>query len=241
MLGFGLLIVISLSIAGFGMIGLSGVGASVTRMDLLAANVRRMSDTVRLLEVTRRAMTRYEADADERSRQEVVAAGQQMSALLTEAEKTALSDDRRQQYKTVGDMLIAFSAKRDRFFQAFGSGYAEQGKVFAAGDALAVATTGVLDASHAIGDPIILDKAERVEAAVLRLRVVTLRFFANIDPAGVPATKARLEQANAAIADLAGVASGEMKARNDQVRDALAAYARGFEAASTGLLAGAEF
>lgn len=64
-LGFAALVVLSLGIAGFGVMQISGIGTNVAAMDRLASVTQRVLNTARNLEAIRRAETRFLFEASD--------------------------------------------------------------------------------------------------------------------------------------------------------------------------------
>ena len=57
-IGFGVLIVLSLALGGFGLLGLSNIAGSIGKTEAISSNLVRAEETARWLEVAQRAGNR---------------------------------------------------------------------------------------------------------------------------------------------------------------------------------------
>ena len=236
-LGFAVLVVLSLGIAAFGVYQLSGVSTNVGTMDVLAANTQRLLTITRQLEAMRRAETRYLIDAPEASMKEARDSASTANALLTDAIKIGLSEERLKAYHAVQDTLRAHLTNLDQFGQLSTTWVAERAKLFTGGDALTAATDKLVAAARATNDENAGNAADHVERAILLVRVANWRFIATQDSAGVGTFRTNVANARTALAEMQRVASPQVAQLIAPVQTALAAYEASFIAYSTARLA----
>ena len=227
-LGFAVLVVLSLGIAAFGVYQLSGVGPNVGTMDVLAANTQRLLTITRQLEAMRRAETRYLIDAPEASMKEARDSASTANALLTDAIKIGLSEERLKAYHAVQDTLRAHLTNLDQFGQLSTTWVAERAKLFTGGDALTAATDKLVAAARATNDENAGNAADHVERAILLVRVANWRFIATQDSAGVGTFRTNVANARTALAEMQRVASPQVAQLIAPVQTALAAYEASF-------------
>ena len=236
-LGFAVLVVLSLGIAAFGVYQLSGVSTNVGKMDLLATNTQRVLTITRQLEAIRRAETRYLFDATEASMKDARDNASAADALLTDAIKVVLTDERRKAYHAVQDTLRAHLTNLDQLGQLSTTWVAERARLFTGGDALTTATDKLVAAARASNKENAGNAAERVERTILLVRVANWQFIATQDSAGVGTFKTNVANARAALAEIQGAASAEVTQLIAPVQTVLAAYEASFTAYSTARLA----
>jgi methyl-accepting chemotaxis protein len=236
--GFGLLVALGLAMAGFGYYGLSNVGAEVGKMDALAGNVSRVQEASLMLEVIRRAGTRYRIDAPESSAKDIETAEARTTVLLVELAANTQSEQRRKLYNSVGDTLRTLVAKDAEFVKLVKAGYQDRTKLLAAGENLNAAIAHLFEQASALGDPEKLPLADKVESAILLVRVASLRFLATVDPAGIATVTTNARKANDALTAFDRSAGADLKKSAETVRVALASYVASFEGASSNLLKG---
>src|ERR1700693_5485354 len=93
-IGFATLIILSLALAGFGVLGLSNVAESVGKIDAISRNLVRAEEAARLLEVSRRGANRYRIDADAAALTAMKESELRAAVLLADASKATLSEER---------------------------------------------------------------------------------------------------------------------------------------------------
>jgi methyl-accepting chemotaxis protein len=238
-LGFAVLVVLSLGIAAFGVYQLSGVSTNVGKMDLLATNTQRVLTITRQLEAIRRAETRYLVDATEASMKDARDNASAADALLTDAVKIVLIEERRNAYHAVQNTLRTHLTNLDHFGQLSTTWVAERARLFAGGDALTAATDKLVAAARASNDEKAGNAADGVERTMLLVRLASWRFIATQDSAGVGPFKTAAENARPPLGEMQSVASAEVAQLIAPVQTALAAYEASFTAYSTARLAAA--
>ncbi len=232
-LGFAALVVLSLGIAIFGVMQLSGVGSNVGTMNALAGNTGRVLTLTRQFEAIRRAETRYMFEATEASMKEARDNASQADKLLTDSAAATLSEERRKTYHAVQDALRAQGANLDKFRDLSATWVAERAKLFSGGDALTAATDKLVTAARASNNEAAGNAADALERSVLLVRIANWRFMATEDKGGVATFNTNTEKARAALADLKKAASPEVNQLAPPMEAALAAYATSFAAYST--------
>ena len=229
-LGFAVLVVLSLGIAAFGVYQLSGVSTNVGKMDLLATSTQRVLTITRQLEAIRRAETRYLVDATEASMKDARDNASTADALLTDAVKIVLTDERRKAYHAVQDTLRAHLTNFDHFGQLSTTWVAERARLFAGGDALTAATDKLVAAARASNDEKAGNAADGVERTMLLVRLASWRFIATQDSAGVGTFRTAAENARPPLAEMQSVASADVVQLIAPVQTALTAYEASFTA-----------
>ena len=135
--------------------------------------------------VMRRAETRYLVDATEASMKDARDNASTADALLTDAVKIVLTDERRKAYHAVQDTLRAHLTNFDHFGQLSTTWVAERARLFAGGDALTAATDKLVAAARASNDEKAGNAADGVERTMLLVRLASWQFIATQDSAGV--------------------------------------------------------
>ncbi len=236
-LGFGILILLGLGMAAFGAFGLSTVTGAIGKMQTLSANVMRVEETARLLEVIRRAQTRYRIDADKPSLATMTGAEAQIAALLADAVRTSLSPERTKLYQGVALAMRSFTATQERFVTAYDTGFAERARLVSGGEMLAAATGQLIEAVRAGNNEAAEKGADRLETATLLTRVANWRFLATLDPQGIAIFRTNAGKASAALEEI-GRLAGDQQGLFRPAHDALARYTGSFEVAAKALLEG---
>src|SRR5277367_6774107 len=113
-LGFGMLITLLLGIAVFGSYGLSVVGEQIDKMDAITGNSNRLQELALRMEVIRRVLADYNADADDTILHEATDAETRALTLLKQSAEYTLSAKRRAMFNGVADKLQAMMAEQER-------------------------------------------------------------------------------------------------------------------------------
>jgi methyl-accepting chemotaxis protein len=235
--GFVALIVLSLGIAAIGARQFAQVGSNVGRMDSLAENAHRVLMITRQLEGIRRAETRYLIDGQESSMKDARDYASRADALLTDAAKASLSEERLKTYRAVQDSLRAELNDLDQVAKLTATWVAERAKLFSGGDALTAATNKLLERAQASNNEALSLAANKVERTILLVRIANWRFVATEDKGGVGTFKTNSENARSALASLEGIATPEIAPLLPPVQTGLATYEASFTAYSTAKLA----
>jgi methyl-accepting chemotaxis protein len=232
-LGFALLVALLLGVAAFGSYGLSAVGHQITQMDNFAANTRRLEQIVTKLEVIRRGLTRYRIDADEESLHEVNDAIASASKLLTEAARTALSEERRTIYNAIADKLRALAPLTERFASQTGGGLAGRKKLLASSGAVDAGATRLAETTASDGTNSTQSIAAR--AAVREAEIASLRFLTTLDPDLLASYAKAAAEAGRALSDLQITATSSVQAAIPALIDGLKTYTTTFNSTAAAL------
>ena len=231
-LGFGLLIILLLGIAGFGSHGLSQVGQEIDRIDTITGNLRRAQEITFRLEVIRRGLTRYRIDADEPSLHEVIDAEQRVRALLDDLAKSTTSERRRLLYVRALESLQALSVKREQFVSLSGSAMAQAKALNGIGDNLQSELAALTAAVPQITDATESAAVSAAQVALMTVRIANLRFQAIPDAKLVASFHQAAANAGQALNALDQLASPAVKPLVAVVIDSLGQYIDHFEKAS---------
>ena len=228
--GFGVLVALSVGIAGFGVYQFSRVGASTETLGILAGNTQRVLGATYRLEAVRRAETRYEEKPTEDGLKDVRDNAGQAATLLADAVRASQSEERRKAYAGVLQSVQAHLADLDQLARFSTNWVAEDAGVPATGKALAAAVGRVTEQAAAAHDQALADAAASVETAMLWVRVAAWQFVATLDKAGPAAVKANIARVRAALDGLQKVANPETAALLGPVRAILNDYDTHFAA-----------
>jgi methyl-accepting chemotaxis protein len=240
-LGYAALVALALGIAMFGAFELSGIGTNVGRMETLAANTQRISDVARRLAAISLAESRYLREPSDATLQSAREDIDRSDALLTEAARIALSEQRRAIFREVHAGLDTLRTDFDRLRELCTAWSAQRGLLFTGGDALTAASGRLVQAARAVHDPAIVAAAADVEASTLLVRVANWRFMATLDKNGPATFKTNADRAHAALAALQRTAAPETAALVAAVQSALGSYETAFAAFSSARLASDAF
>ena len=114
-LGFSVLIVLGLGLAGFSVRQLSGIGVDVGKMDVLAANTQRVLTASRDFEAIRGAGNRYLLDGADSALDRLHNAIGDIRTQLTAAAQIAVSQERAKMFSGVVDALTPYEQLLARF------------------------------------------------------------------------------------------------------------------------------
>jgi len=219
---------------------MSAIQGEVNKMTALSENTMRASQVAVNLQAIRRAILRYNFDADEASYKESAERETKAIALLQDAAKATLSEERRKTYNSLEANVGQLRGKREALGDAVKKMNAARASLFTVGDQVVADLAKVLEAAHG-AERSIAERAADLETAVLLVRVANWRFLATRDPAGVATFKTNLGKAQQQIAALDKADPPQaVRAALGPVKTSLAAYAAAFETASTNLLLGDE-
>jgi methyl-accepting chemotaxis protein len=238
--GFGLLILIAMGLAGFGIDRLSGISDQIGRLGSITDNAARAQETALRLESIRRGMVRYQTDALPAALKTMQDGMTEAAGLLEQLTNGTSADDRRRAYSSVRVGILAYRGMVDRLVALQTQITEQRAKLFAGGDVLTATTDRLLVAAKAGNEAALTQAADAVESAVLLVRVANWRFLATNDSKGLATFKTNHDKAETAIARLAETADAGTRAAIPPVKAALAAYAQSFDTVATGMLASNE-
>lgn len=235
-LGFGMLIMLGLGVAGFGVYQFSNVGGQVARMTALSADMQRVLETTHLLETIHRAEIRYRLDADAAALGVRQDGETRTASLLAQLSREDPSEARRRIYDGVQDLLPAHDRGFARYLQ-FGRMAADaRNRLLSGGDVLAAATNRLILGARLTYDATTSDAAANIQSQVLMVRIASWRFLATSDPKGPAAFRTSLDQARAAISELGESPVLDTQSLVAPLKAALIAYAADFAAFSDAML-----
>lgn len=208
-LGFAAVVLLGLGLAVFGIIQFATVQYQVDRLGRIAGNVQRVLKTAHDVEAIRRTEVRYRLDGSATAVQERSDSLAQAKALLTEAARLTLSDERRRMYNSINDALAAHDETFARLLQLSGTANDARARLFTGGDELTAAANRLVEAARATHQQAAADAAANVESAVQLVRIANWRFLATNDPTGPATFRAKVEAASAAVSKLEQLADPE--------------------------------
>jgi methyl-accepting chemotaxis protein len=236
-LGFLCLIAVALGLAGAGSWGVDRLGGQVTKLAAMDGNVERILTAKSLLEVVRRSQIRYMFDHDIAAASEMRDAGAKAKEVMAAAGAQTLSAERLAIDNHVSALLDEQAVNGTKLVELGQAAGAARDHLFTGGDALAAATDKMMEAARATHDPELEAAATPAERSVLLVRIQNWRFLATSDPTGPDKFHAAAEKAGQALDALDQGAGVGVRAAVGPVRDALTAYRKDFDAASTAILA----
>jgi methyl-accepting chemotaxis protein len=234
--GFGLLIVIAMGLAGFGIDRLSGIAGQIGRLSFITDNTSRVQEATLRLESIRRGVAHYQLDATPAALKTMQDGMTETVALLQQLTDGANTEDRRRNYDSVREGIVSYRGLVDRLVAQQTRVTEQRAKLFTGGDALTAATDQLVLVAKTDDEAALTQFADAAERAVLTVRIANWRFLATNDPKGPATFETNRDKAEAAIAKLGQTTDGGTRAAIPPVEAALAAYARNFDAVATGLL-----
>jgi len=199
--GFGLLIVICLGLAGFGIMQFSTIKATGGTMQKQTANSMRNVKVADYLEKMRRSILRYAFDHDEASLKENSDLGAKIIVSLQESEKLTLVEERRKVFGQVAEQTAAMQKSSKTLVDTSNLAESAKAKLFKIGDDL-TAVSAKLDESLKGADASIVLLGSEVATELQKVRVANWRALATSDVGGLTTLKAATVKANAVIATL---------------------------------------
>jgi methyl-accepting chemotaxis protein len=239
-LGFGCLLVLAVSLAGFGVDRMLRIGTQITVLGAVTDNTSRAAEATFKLESIRRALHKFKADSDPAGYKDIQGFVADTTGLLTQSAATTRSEDRRRIYNNVEAELRSLLAVLDRFALVQAQLAENRAKLFSEGDVLTASTGKLTEAAENAHDVPLVLAAEKVERAVLLVRVANWRFLATNDPKGPATFKTNHDTAEAAITALEQMGNNAAGPAIPPIRTALAAYAQSFDRVATAALAADE-
>jgi methyl-accepting chemotaxis protein len=239
--GFGALVLVVLALAGFGVSQLTSIQSQVGKMTALSENTVRALQVSANLHAIRRAILRYNFDADEPSFKESGERETQTIELLKAAGKATLSEERRKSYSGLESNVLALRGKREELGDAVHKITAARASLFSVGDELAANATKLVEVARGTAERPVAMVAVNLNTAVLSVRIANWRFLATRDPKGIANFKTALEKAQEEIVALEkSDLPDTVHVLVEPVKKALASYSDAFAVASTNLIKGDE-
>ena len=232
-LGFALVSLVGLAVAGNGIFQMSGIAEQQAKMSGFAASLLRNQETSLNLESIRRAETRYRLDADEAAWEDITQQEEQARSRL-KAAQTTRSEGRRRIYVATEDALRTHDDSLGRFRMLVRQAIDTRAASFKQGDVVTAATNKLVAGASSETEKAL---AAKVETALLLMRVANLRFQATDDRTGPAAFERALEAARVAIAGFSDSATAEQKLLARDLQADLSSYGAIFSASSGARLA----
>jgi methyl-accepting chemotaxis protein len=197
--GFGMLIIMSAAVAAFSVTQFGSVDTEAQRSTALTGNTVRVLDAERLFESMRKDALANATNWDEASVKTFGESKTEMLELLTAAGKATLSEQRRKTYGDVARRVEELSAEFGQFAKLTAGAKDDRTVLFSIGDEVTAATSRLVTAARATGDPELLTAAQGAESSILLVRVANWRFLATHDAKGPATFLSNSQKANEAL------------------------------------------
>ena len=228
-LGFGLLVTLTLGVAGFGIHQMSGVGDQARLMTEMSVNMQRVSTIARLVEVVGGAEIRYrlEPTPDTLNLRQTSRATAETLLKQSMAATNALSE--RQSYQAILALLQNHDDIFARYRQLASTAADNRAALLSGGDQLTADTEALFTATSRASQPQpVLDGAADLERSMLLVRIASWRFLASLDRKGPAEFAASVRTAQAAILRQGRLAPPAIRSLVGQVDGDLSTYSQAF-------------
>jgi methyl-accepting chemotaxis protein len=236
--GFGILVLLGIGMACFGVSELWQISARVDRMALQSKNALRVADISTELQSIRRGLLRYLHD---QLPEALVSSDKQLARvteMLDDAINTTQTEERRVAYTKLKDDVAELRRVRGTMGDVVGQYVAGRNSLFAEGDRMVADVQKFVDATQ---DTAFAPVAGVLEAKILLVRVANWRFLATRDVKGIDVFKQNLGKARQVIAELERKdVPQNLSSLLASIKADLGRYSDAFEGASTNLLRGDE-
>ena len=234
---FGILVLLGVAVAAFGVWQLVNVGGQTTRMVSVSENAARNLEVAKLIELQQRIGLRYRTNPSDDIANELRNAAKRTLELLATASKLTLSDERRLMYDQASAAISTYAGGFEKTVVLTNKIQTERAGLFTGGDNLTAATTKLVEAARATKDSATIAEARDIETAVLQVRVANWRFLATMDPKGPATFKSNVDKARAALDEFeATLTEPDLMTLLTPVKTALGAYANNFTDLSTAMI-----
>jgi methyl-accepting chemotaxis protein len=235
--GFGLLIALSLGLAGFAAWQFSGIDDQVTRMSRLSDLNSRAAEIGDSFEAIRFAVLRYRAFGDEAALQEAGAAEQRAARQLEEVSRITMSDARRKAYEGLRGAIDALRADRETVAAIAVEIHADRAKLNTVGDELTEGIAKLVEAGILTGDQMASAAGNRIERSFQLVRVGIWRFLATKDQTALELITRNAPRAAAGLVAMgAAEPSEDIRALIGPAKAGLADYIKTFDSLSAAML-----
>jgi methyl-accepting chemotaxis protein len=238
--GFGLLIVIAMALAGFGIQRLSGIASQLGRLGAITDNTSRVQETTIRLETIGLAARRYYTDASPVALKTLQDSITESADLLHQSVVATTSEARQRSYTSIREDLLAYRGLVTRLVALQTEAAVRRAQLLSGGDTLSEATDWLVSTASEDNDASLMQGANTVERAVLMLRLTNWRFLATGDVKGLAIFKANRANADAAILRIEKTTDEKTRAAAAPVKAAVADFAENFDAVAIDLLAAAK-
>ncbi len=228
-LGFGLLVALSLGVAGFGIYQISGVGSQARLMTDMSVNMRRVMTIARLVEAVGGAEMRYRTDPNPVTLGLQQSSRNQAGLLLKQSLAATASPAERRSYGAILALLKSHDDVFNRYRQSASTAIDNRAALLSGADQLTTDTEQLFTATGQASLPQpVLDAATELERNMLLMRVASWRYLATFDPQGPAAFAATVKAAEASILRQNHLAPPGIKALVGQVDGDLSTYSQAF-------------
>ncbi len=228
--GSGVLVAISLALAGFGIWSLTSVDHQVDTMGTLADDTARALEVGQLIEKTGRMALTYRSSADEAALTLGRASEAQAAHLVEEAARTTTSDERRRTYQSIESGIADHQKMWDTAVDLTKRMRGDRTRLFTIGDELTTATGTLVEAIGSRGEPDLDVAVAVVDRAILIVRIANLQYLATNDAKAPAAFTAALEKATATLTGLIALDPPDVvRPQLDAVQSKLDGYAGAFK------------
>jgi methyl-accepting chemotaxis protein len=235
--GFGILVILSLALAGFAVWQLSAIQRQDKKMSALSENTSRVLEASLDFHALSRVNLRYLHDGDEPTFKEAAEYETKIVGLLQTAAKATLSEERRKIYEAIEASVLRMRATRETLGDAVRTMTAGRAVLFSVGDELSAHVAKLASVARTNAERAVTMAAIAVETDILLVRVASWRFLATRDQKGVATFKTNLEKAQKHITELEKTGpQTDVRELIEPVKTALASYAAAFDATSANLL-----
>lgn len=226
--GFGLLIILGLGVAGFGAYRFSEIGKQVGKMTLLSVNMQRVLQAKGQLEVIRREETRYRLNADAAALQGRKSSQARIGVLLTQLTASAPVEEQRRIYGNLQELLPVHEVSFDHYLQLSETAADARASLIAVGETLKTATHKLDLGARGTYDMAMSDGASDINTKVLLVGTASWTFLATFDPNGPAVFQKSVSQASAAIDSLRQNNVADLESLIVPLKAALTSYAASF-------------
>jgi len=237
--GFGLLVLLTMAISGFGAWNLHHLGATVETIAQKAALHDRLMQGLADLEIIQGTESRFVKDGDPAALARLKKAEKHARDTLSILTENNPDPEQHADYQAMVRKMeeqIADSGKLETMVTA---ALAAQTRLSKQGDDLSAAIDAMIEAARGGGRIDVTAAAETAGRMAATMRVTSLRFLSTHQPAAVEAFQNDVSRTLAALDVFAAQADDGEKTHEAAVRAALNAYRDGFTALAPSILAAA--
>jgi methyl-accepting chemotaxis protein len=235
--GFGAVILLGAIVAGFGVWQFTALGRDVNRLVAAGSDVTRNLEVNRIIEAMRRAALKYKTSGDESAIKDFADGATQASGLLDLAGKATASDEQRPIYEAAVAQAAEIQQEFAKLAEIGKQIKADRGELFKGGEDLRTSGEKLIIKARSTLDDSLIARAQDVQAGELAVRVASWQFLATNDPALPGAFRVAVAQATLTLKSLTKqMAADKIKETIAPVQDALAAYAKSFNAISAKMI-----
>ncbi|HLJ19964.1 MAG TPA: methyl-accepting chemotaxis protein [Stellaceae bacterium] len=235
--GFGLLVVLGLTLALMGVWEFSSTGGQVDTLVTTSDHATRIIQMSRMLETMRRAALRYQTKSDPEMIKEFTGAHERVSELLAQSIKDALSEMRRDMYRQASDPLAGFKADFDQLVKLSNAASNGSQTLAKLGGEVVSGVNKATEIARGLGDAAASAAVRNIEVAVLTTRLASARFTIFKDPALLDQVHGAASSTDKAILEAGELIHDDaLRAQIATLKSAFDAYVKAGDEASVGVL-----